>query len=614
MWRNEPIPIPRLSSLPRGGRTVVPAPEAPASPSLPSFESLFARIAAPPPPPPRAAGPPPASSSDAFTLRSYFLVEPTSSARSSFFAEENGDDDRVVDLLRGISSESVTPAAAAPRPRDDNDEAETNWTIVERPFARPRPARSEMTRTDDTTTTTTTTTASARSREETNSLAGRALRSRKRVYLVYCGGENHNNDEETVPNGFDDRNGRRQVQRGGCGALLCARGLVDGVPNKVFDDAHDTLDPVGGSSSDLPPSTTALADLVDDAHGLGERVGKRGWRGCKGCVTRDLGCRKCGNHVGYRLLRPDVFCSIARHSGSGGPWRRLDAGGATSTAGPSAGGVTGGGVVDGLLFHFRGDRTTSRRRRIGIPPRQHLDDDDDDGDDHDDDTRERASETVPGDCRLRERAPCVGEDMIWKHIPTPQRDFCDGLVSEPLDWLTPNQETWWLDHSIAKHSLHGGARAGSTQHGKRSTDTLSSATTTVVPSTEADTETTTTRPRAGSGASLSRSHAIRLRVPLAAASSSSPDSVDNYDRYRSEAQTYARRVRQRLDLPSSASAGREDGTVGDAAGAGNGVVASLERAGYGSWYDGELDDDDVDGLSRKRKRAGATSARQSVGR
>lgn len=128
-----------------------------------------------------------------------------------------------------------------------------------------------------------------RSREETNSLSGRALRSKKGVYLIYCGGggSSEEEEEEVVPVGFTASTGGG-IGRG-CGALLCARGLVEGVPKKVFVDRGQEVE---GMSSDLPPSSLGLADLEDGEEGFGERVGKRGWKNCKGCITRDLGCRR----------------------------------------------------------------------------------------------------------------------------------------------------------------------------------------------------------------------------------------------------------------------------------------------------------------------------------
>lgn len=174
-----------------------------------------------------------------------------------------------------------------------------------------------------------------RSREETNALAGRALRSKKGVYLIYCGG---GGQETVVPRGFQANTGSRGGG-GGCGALVCARGLVEGVPKRIFvdrdninDNAHtngngndegeEEEDEDDGSttlleegfSSDLPPSSIALGDVVvdeiddqdhdgdDDVDSrprrqelsglLGERVGKRGRKNCRGCVTRDVACRR----------------------------------------------------------------------------------------------------------------------------------------------------------------------------------------------------------------------------------------------------------------------------------------------------------------------------------
>ncbi|GAA5902413.1 uncharacterized protein JCM6883_001401 [Sporobolomyces salmoneus] len=736
--KNDPIPIPRLSSLPRGGRHLptpqiptpsstsstnandlvstfrswtsdlqLPPPSLPSSSSpsqvfspppvssstnriprttssssfdLPSFETLFARIAAT-----NSSNTTQEDSNNTARvggggmegiggeLRSYFL-EPTHLVGESFSNEdEDAADHEAPEPVGEQSSRSgpdslldrfeaqairegfnLNDAGGGPpsRPVSAYTGTRARWTIVTNPFGDvtvrsldadpdveeedegnqyvqvPNPnSRGETERVISRNSRITanqqrqgsSTGETGRSREETNSLSGRALRSKKGVYLLYCGGtESTSSEGESLPRGFERVDGGKEAKPRGCGALICARGLIEGIPKKVFAD--DKKEELEAFSSDLPPSTIGLADLEDEEEGLGERVGKRGWKGCKGCITRDLGCRRCGNHVGYRLLRPDVYCSIARDSSSSGsshgPWRRLTESNRIG-GGSGGGGVTGGGVVDGLLFHFRNDRTTAVRRRVGMLPQQQLQDERNElaaQSEHGDVTE--AKEGEGKEARLTEKVPKMGDEMIWKHIPPPQRDFRDGLISEPLEWLTPNQETWWLDNSIFKHSYSlNGTRYGSRQSrlGRKrtaeemelhhSTDNLSSATTTV--------NNDSSRPRSGSGASLNRSRAIRLTIPLASSSSpNSNSSVANYDRYRSDAQQYARRVRQRLDNNdlSSAVVGSEE----EAAGAGLGVVASLERAGYGSWFDEE--EEDVEETSAVSKRSKGGRARQSVGR
>lgn len=176
--------------------------------------------------------------------------------------------------------------------------------------------------------------------------------------------------------------------------------------------------------------------------------------------------------------------------------------------------------------------------------------------------------------------------------------------------MTPGQETWWLENSISKHSysISGTRRSSlhpdSTGSKDLSTDTLSTATTT-------STSTPDTRARSGSGANLNRSPAIRVRVPLA---SNSNAEVGDYDRYRTDAQAYARRVRQRLE-PNGPSRVGGDAATGDGR-----IIRSLESAGYGSWYRGDQEEEEEDMIAEevetqegslgKRKRG----ARQSVGR
>lgn len=93
--------------------------------------------------------------------------------------------------------------------------------------------------------------------------------------------------------------------------------------------------------------------------------------------------------------------------------------------------------------------------------------------------------------------------------------------------------------------------------------------------------------------------------------SNSNAEVGDYDRYRTDAQSFARRVRQRTET--------NGGTriSGDAATGDGRIIRSLESAGYGSWYRGDEEEDEAveevetkGGSSRKRKRG----ERQSVGR
>lgn len=66
--------------------------------------------------------------------------------------------------------------------------------------------------------------------------------------------------------------------------MVCARGLLE-VPSKVFDieDGGEEKAVAG----DLPP----CSQRVGDVEGGPEKVGDRGVLGCKGCLTKDVGCR-----------------------------------------------------------------------------------------------------------------------------------------------------------------------------------------------------------------------------------------------------------------------------------------------------------------------------------
>ncbi|GAA5942471.1 hypothetical protein JCM3775_006997 [Rhodotorula graminis] len=466
-----------------------------------------------------------------------------------------------------------------------------------------------------------------RTREETNAMMGAALRSKKPVELLYCGGP----AVEGLPAGFswaDDGaaasastsstastsastsstsaalKGKGRARAEGCGALVCARALLEGVPGKVFEDQGREE---AAASSDLPPCADKVADFGGEEDGLGggERIGERGWRGCKGCVTRDVGCKRCGNHLGYRLLRPCVPCSLSR------PTYTSYASAVTSRYPPqplvlSAGGVTGGGVVDGLMFHYRLEAVTPLARLVGRTPADELGVEErvrsrsgeggesGGGEEVNGDSQERASgggwaagrpEAPEPRRRLRERPPRAGERMRWKAIPSAQRDFQDGLVGEPSDWIDPQGETWWLDNAIAMHARKrtaSGAFGEGGNAGVLNTDRLSSASTTVNGATTGAVASPSSS--SPSGSTLSRSHAIRTRIPLSRAinsnaplfgSSARDSSTTSYDRYRSDATAFSRRVRRRLADPSAA---------------GGAVVGSLERAGYGSGFELEGED------------------------
>lgn len=134
---------------------------------------------------------------------------------------------------------------------------------------------------------------------------GSRLRSRRRR-----GQRRH----RRLPTGFHP--GAAAAGTRGCGALVCARALLDGVPNMIFRDSSSSssnpdpepvLESESGpadmaaeaappaeeraASSDLPPRADRVADLFE-GDGVGERVGRRGWKKCRGCVTRDVACTR----------------------------------------------------------------------------------------------------------------------------------------------------------------------------------------------------------------------------------------------------------------------------------------------------------------------------------
>lgn len=104
--------------------------------------------------------------------------------------------------------------------------------------------------------------------------------------------------------------------------------------------------------------------------------------------------------------------------------------------------MTGGGVVDGLLFHFRKSRTTVVRRRVGISPKLELELELEeaknplvesvvgngrtehatrgDAANDNDQQGQPGGRGEGGTARLVEKVPGTGDEMTWRHIPSPQ--------------------------------------------------------------------------------------------------------------------------------------------------------------------------------------------------
>ncbi|KWU45228.1 hypothetical protein RHOSPDRAFT_33173 [Rhodotorula sp. JG-1b] len=700
IWRNDPLSVPRTSALPRGGlRTVIDGRRRPAAVAPGQVDHTAPRA-------PRDYSQSLDYSRVPVHLAWAIRRVPTVAARPG--PQEGRQDDSASDSdSQDENSDSAAPSSTRPdgptimdqlvrdaasffatarRSRPPPESSSSSSSSRPRPRAReggasPPPVQLEQGDEEEVDVT-----FSAppprrrRTREETNAMMGAALRSKKFVYLLYCGNDgstliDDDDDEEEeeegggagpssgqgrrLPTGFHP--GVATMGTGGCGALVCARALLDGVPNMIFRDSSAS-DPDSGAaaadtteeraaSSDLPPRADRVADLFE-GDGVGERVGRRGWKRCRG-----------GNVLGYRLLRPCVSCSISRptYTTYASVVTNNDpaSSSSTSTRGGetrgtlSAGGVTGGGVVDGLLFHFKLAAVTPVRRRIGIPPAEELllspsrysaatrsNWSDPSGGTRSSPTTTSEAGAARGaeaaqqqqgrggggrnrtalPARLREKPARVGDKMSWRHIPTAQRDFVSGLVGEPSDWISPSSETWWLDHAIVKHSRKRSAGAAfADPNSFFNPDSLSSArTTTVDPSGGVSRTSPANSPLRSS---LSRSHAIRVRVPLsnphpasALATSSgngeggagrqqqqggSESATASYDRYRSDASDFARRVRQRYADPSAS----------DSA-----VVTSLERAGYGSGFAAEEEEDDERGGGAPCSNCAHSRGREVIGR
>ncbi|GAA6044352.1 hypothetical protein JCM8097_002783 [Rhodosporidiobolus ruineniae] len=706
-WRNDPLPVPRTSALPRGGRALTGALQDSIGRRTPTSSASNSTFS---PANPLLGSSASSSTPNVPLFRARILADSANPGLSlddaspgtddppSRALRTNGESSAAADDVQFLWQMGFSSARSSSIPSPEQPPRTANRSIFSPP---PRNAPTPQFRVLPSPRQSTLPAAPAspqrrRTREETNAMVGHALRGKKRVWVVYCGGEEglEEQDEEggeRLPSGFEyvggsdgeSGSGARSRARG-CGALLSARVLVDGVPPRVFSDADARAGKERPAvASDLPPSVGRVGDLEGDGEG-GQRVGRRGWKGCKGCVTRDLGCKRCGARVGYRLLRPCVTCSICRpaytsyanavssnpsasssfihpfsasssnpdphapprlfasslYAGGGleeqeatrnrdrgydPPASNQPGGASSSSSSPqaltlSAGGVTGGGIVDGLLFYFAREAVTPVPRRVGIAPAEELSaaqaaeegwkalDEEREAEEREKEEREREAERMGGKKRGRigEKRPERGEGMRWKHIPSPQADFNADLLGEPSEWITPGSETWWLENAVAKHTQkHHLVGEGSSGVGRKrtasgafegevhATDRLSSASTTVNSATGAS--------------SLHRSGAIRHRIPLASSStSSSPSASDEYDRYRLSASDFQRRVRQRLADPSAAGT---DGT-GE-------VLRGLERAGYGSGFGEAVEEvrerESASGFGLRR-RSVAGRRRESVGR
>lgn len=102
----------------------------------------------------------------------------------------------------------------------------------------------------------------------------------------------------------------------------------------------------------------------------------------------------------------------------------------------SAGGVTGGGLADGLLFHFRRSSITPLPRYVGVTPSEELDEakrvtvefDGGEGEEEEGDEGAEAARMGETERRRREkgkgrekrREDGEGEKMTWKKIPSAQ--------------------------------------------------------------------------------------------------------------------------------------------------------------------------------------------------
>ncbi|ORY56792.1 hypothetical protein BCR35DRAFT_315886 [Leucosporidium creatinivorum] len=266
-----------------------------------------------------------------------------------------------------------------------------------------------------------------RTREETNALMGRALRMKKGVWVLYCGGGGSEGEgEEGLPKGF---HWPGEEGEGGCGALLCARGLRE-VPRRRFSSTHlsegEVEEEEGEAepalATDLPPSSSRVVDVHPEEGGREVRVtGGEGQGGnCVGCWVKEVGCRSCGNPLGHRLLHPCPPCS------SSSPSLRP--------------------LLDGMAFFFRAGSVRTRKRKVGVDVGENWEEEEEEEEEEESVEQESAEEKQDGG-RIEPREPRRGEGMKWRDLPSPQTEFEHHLIGEPSEWLLPNSEDneWWFE-------------------------------------------------------------------------------------------------------------------------------------------------------------------------
>ncbi|KAK4051573.1 hypothetical protein OIV83_002713 [Microbotryomycetes sp. JL201] len=266
----------------------------------------------------------------------------------------------------------------------------------------------------------------------THALMGRTMRMKRDCLLLYCGGsptrsldENGNGGQDDLPPGFHWRAGEGSGPKTdstttkGCGKLLCARGY-----------GSDSISPMNGLSvmtphnwperttqkfwaSDVPVRAEDVADVGQEQQESPLGVAQRQKGFCRWCRSREIGCRDCGNTIGYRVLKFCGSCQKSNHV-----------------------------ELEGMLWRFWQHAVTSRPRLVGVPPASHVD--------------EAVSAVVsskeikPNQSDRRERIEPKLPGLI--QVPL-QIDYEHALAGEPRDWLdgSKDEEDWWLSHSVNIH-------------------------------------------------------------------------------------------------------------------------------------------------------------------
>lgn len=149
------------------------------------------------------------------------------------------------------------------------------------------------------------------SNQSTNLNLNNSMQKKKDVMNLYCGNSlgltkksaNKSEEREILPQGF--KYSEEEEITGGCGILICSRGSEESFLRKFPTLITTTESTVFNFASDEPP----LIELVGDLN-LEKVTEKLNSTICQGCERVVIGCKGCGNGLGYRITKACKPCEI----------------------------------------------------------------------------------------------------------------------------------------------------------------------------------------------------------------------------------------------------------------------------------------------------------------